>query len=77
MFTSHPLTLSPLTTYSHPPLRGPLTLTLPSAAPGDIQNFIRVAFNVNLVQGYALTETCSAGTVQVCTGSSFDLLKLI
>jgi len=30
----------------------------------DIQNFIRVGFNVNLIQGYGLTETCAAGTVQ-------------
>jgi long-chain acyl-CoA synthetase len=30
----------------------------------DVQNFIRVAMHFNLVQGYALTETCSAGTLQ-------------
>jgi long-chain acyl-CoA synthetase len=30
----------------------------------DLQNFVRVAFGFNLVQGYALTETCSAGTLQ-------------
>lgn len=31
---------------------------------GDVQNFVRVAFKVNLIQGYALTETCASGTVQ-------------
>jgi long-chain acyl-CoA synthetase len=30
----------------------------------DVQNFIRVAFNVNLIQGYGLTETCAVGTNQ-------------
>jgi long-chain acyl-CoA synthetase len=30
----------------------------------DVQNFIRVAMHFNLVQGYGLTETCSAGTIQ-------------
>jgi len=30
----------------------------------DVQNFVRVAMHFNLVQGYALTETCSAGTLQ-------------
>lgn len=30
----------------------------------DIQSFIRTAFGFNLIQGYALTETCSAGCVQ-------------
>lgn len=30
----------------------------------DLQNFVRCCMGFNLVQGYALTETCSAGTVQ-------------
>ena len=28
----------------------------------DVQNFIRVVFKTNLVQGYALTETCRSVT---------------
>merc|ERR1719473_138654 len=30
----------------------------------DCQNFIRVMCGCNLIQGYALTETAAAGTVQ-------------
>merc|ERR1711935_40781 len=30
----------------------------------DVQDFIRTVFGMPLVQGYALTETCMAGTVQ-------------
>jgi len=30
----------------------------------DVQNFIRVGFQMPLIQGYALTETCCAGTIQ-------------
>ena len=30
----------------------------------DVQNWVRSALCFNLVQGYALTETCSAGTLQ-------------
>jgi len=30
----------------------------------EVQNFIRVAFKLPLIQGYGLTETCSTGTVQ-------------
>jgi len=47
-------------------LGGRLKLCVSGGGPlsADVQNFIRVAFNVNLVQGYGLTETCAAGTVQ-------------
>jgi long-chain acyl-CoA synthetase len=47
-------------------LGGRLKLCISGGGPlsPDIQNFIRVAFKVNLVQGYGLTETCAAGTVQ-------------
>jgi len=47
-------------------LGGRLKLCVSGGGPlsPDIQNFVRVAFNVNLVQGYGLTETCAAGTVQ-------------
>ena len=31
----------------------------------DVQSFVRTAFNTHMVQGYALTETCCAGTVQL------------
>jgi len=37
----------------------------------DVQNFIRVAMHFNLIQGYGLTETCSAGTLQP-HNSTFD-----
>lgn len=30
----------------------------------EVQNFIRVAFRFNLLQGYGLTETCSNGCIQ-------------
>jgi long-chain acyl-CoA synthetase len=45
---------------------GRLKLCVSGGGPisADIQNFIRVGFNVNLIQGYGLTETCAAGTVQ-------------
>lgn len=47
-------------------LGGRLKLCVTGGGPlsPDVQNFIRVVFKTNLVQGYALTETCSAGTVQ-------------
>jgi len=47
-------------------LGGRLKLCISGGGPisSEIQNFIRVAFKVNLVQGYGLTETCAAGTVQ-------------
>lgn len=47
-------------------LGGRLKLCVSGGGPlsPDIQNFIRVAFRVNLVQGYGLTETCAAGSVQ-------------
>jgi long-chain acyl-CoA synthetase len=31
---------------------------------GEVQEFIRVAFNVPLIQGYGLTETCAGLTIQ-------------
>ena len=31
---------------------------------GDVQNFLRVAFGIPLVQGYGLTETCAGLTIQ-------------
>ena len=48
-------------------LGGRLKLCVSGGGPvsSEIQNFIRVAFKVNLVQGYGLTETCAAGTVQM------------
>jgi len=51
---------------SYDMLGGRLKLCISGGGPlsADIQNFIRVAFNVNLVQGYGLTETCAGGTVQ-------------
>jgi long-chain acyl-CoA synthetase len=53
-------------------LGGRLKLCVSGGGPlsAEIQNFIRVAFNVNLVQGYGLTETCAAGTVQLA--NSFE-----
>jgi long-chain acyl-CoA synthetase len=47
-------------------LGGRLKLCITGGGPisPDVQNFIRVVFKTNLVQGYALTETCSAGTIQ-------------
>jgi len=30
----------------------------------EVQQFIRVAFGIKLVQGYGLTETCAGGTIQ-------------
>mmetsp|Transcript_19577 Transcript_19577/g.32893 ORF Transcript_19577/g.32893 Transcript_19577/m.32893 type:complete len:768 (+) Transcript_19577:99-2402(+) len=30
----------------------------------EVQTFIRTVFGCNLIQGYALTETCSVGTIQ-------------
>jgi len=50
----------------HDMMGGRLKLCVSGGGPisADIQNFIRVGFNVNLIQGYGLTETCAAGTVQ-------------
>jgi len=47
-------------------LGGRLKICISGGGPisSDIQNFIRVGFKVNLVQGYGLTETCSCGTMQ-------------
>ena len=47
-------------------LGGRLKLCISGGGPisADVQNFIRTAFNVNLIQGYGLTETCAGGTVQ-------------
>jgi long-subunit acyl-CoA synthetase (AMP-forming) len=47
-------------------LGGRLKVCISGGGPisSDIQNFIRVAFKVNLVQGYGLTETCATGTIQ-------------
>ena len=41
-------------------LGGRLKLAITGGGPisPDVQNFIRVVFKTNLVQGYALTETC-------------------
>jgi acyl-CoA synthetase (AMP-forming)/AMP-acid ligase II len=30
----------------------------------DVQTFVRTVFGCNMVQGYALTETCSIGCIQ-------------
>jgi len=35
----------------------------------EVQNFCRIAFGFPLIQGYALTETCCAGCVQLPTDS--------
>lgn len=35
----------------------------------DVQNFCRICFGFPLVQGYALTETCCAGSVQLTSDS--------
>eukprot|EP00658_Telonema_sp_P-2_P033823 TRINITY_DN2474_c0_g6_i1.p1 TRINITY_DN2474_c0_g6~~TRINITY_DN2474_c0_g6_i1.p1 ORF type:complete len:580 (-),score=175.75 TRINITY_DN2474_c0_g6_i1:442-2181(-) len=35
----------------------------------EVQTFIRTVFGMPLIQGYALTETCCAGTVQLSTDS--------
>lgn len=45
---------------------GQLKLGITGGGPiaGDVQNFIRVAFGVPLLQGYALTESTCAGTIQ-------------
>jgi long-chain acyl-CoA synthetase len=47
-------------------LGGRLKLGVTGGGPisDDVQSFIRTAFGANLLQGYALTETCSAGCVQ-------------
>jgi len=47
-------------------LGGRLKLCISGGGPisADVQNFIRVVFRTNLIQGYGLTETCSTGTVQ-------------
>jgi long-chain acyl-CoA synthetase len=47
-------------------LGGRVKLAVTGGGPiaADVQNFIRVAMHFNLVQGYGLTETCSAGTLQ-------------
>jgi len=45
---------------------GRLKLGISGGGPisGDVQTFIRTVFGMPLIQGYALTETCCAGTVQ-------------
>mmetsp|Transcript_136672 Transcript_136672/g.241015 ORF Transcript_136672/g.241015 Transcript_136672/m.241015 type:complete len:777 (-) Transcript_136672:54-2384(-) len=45
---------------------GNLKLGITGGGPiaGDVQNFIRVAFSIPLLQGYALTESTCAGTIQ-------------
>ena len=47
-------------------LGGNLRWALSGGGPlnGDVQEFIRVAFNVPLIQGYGLTETCAGLTIQ-------------
>ena len=47
-------------------LGGRIKLCITGGGPisSDVQNFIRVAFNTNLIQGYGLTETSGVGTVQ-------------
>lgn len=48
-------------------LGGRLKIGITGGGPisADVQNFIRVAFAMPLLQGYALTETSCAGTVQM------------
>lgn len=48
-------------------LGGRLVIGLSGGGPisGDVQTFIRTAFATPLIQGYALTETACAGTVQM------------
>mmetsp|Transcript_46528 Transcript_46528/g.149452 ORF Transcript_46528/g.149452 Transcript_46528/m.149452 type:complete len:782 (-) Transcript_46528:279-2624(-) len=48
-------------------LGGRLKVGLTGGGPisADVQNFISTAFAMPLLQGYALTETCCAGTVQM------------
>lgn len=50
---------------------GQITLMLSGGAPlrPEVQKFLSVAFDVPLVQGYGLTETCAATTVQLYTDS--------
>eukprot|EP00933_Yihiella_yeosuensis_P034034 TRINITY_DN27597_c0_g1_i1.p1 TRINITY_DN27597_c0_g1~~TRINITY_DN27597_c0_g1_i1.p1 ORF type:complete len:794 (+),score=161.71 TRINITY_DN27597_c0_g1_i1:76-2457(+) len=50
----------------HSMLGGNLRLAITGGGPisGDVQSFVRTAFGCNLIQGYALTETCACGTVQ-------------
>jgi len=50
----------------HQMLGGRLRLAVTGGGPisGEVQSFVRTAFGCNLVQGYALTETCACGTVQ-------------
>lgn len=50
-------------------LGGRLKMGLSGGGPisGEVQTFIRTAFCMPLLQGYALTETCCAGTVQAVT----------
>lgn len=45
---------------------GRLKIAMTGGGPisGEVQNFIRIMFNVPLLQGYALTETTCAGTIQ-------------
>jgi len=50
----------------HQMLGGRLNLAVTGGGPisSEVQSFVRTAFGCNLVQGYALTETCACGTVQ-------------
>jgi len=45
---------------------GRLRLAISGGGPisSEVQTFIRTVFGCNLIQGYALTETCSVGTIQ-------------
>lgn len=47
-------------------LGGKLKLAISGGGPlnTDVQQFVRVAFQVAVVQGYGLTETSACGTVQ-------------
>lgn len=40
----------------------------------DVQGFVRTAFAMPLVQGYALTETCCAGSVQMFEDTRFGVV---
>lgn len=57
---------SALLSKSRQVLGGRLKLAISGGGPisADVQSFVRVAFNVALVQGYGLTETAACGTIQ-------------
>jgi long-chain acyl-CoA synthetase len=57
---------SALLSKSRQVLGGHLKLAISGGGPlnADVQTFLRVAFNVAVVQGYGLTETSACGTMQ-------------